>query len=128
MSESSTAARSASFHNQVSAGLEYSYEYELDIPLIGNVFDFSFRAHANGKYGHEKISTFSSEVTEDTGVSIDYPSVPQVQTILHIYLYWAKAGYMVVDYQTMPGGTEPWSLYDKPDPAFILPWYGFPDP
>jgi hypothetical protein len=128
MSENSGATRSSSYHNQISAGLEYSYESELNIPLVGKAWDFSFRAYANGEYGHENLSTFSSEVTEATGVSISYPahsSFPNIKA----YLYWAEAGYLVVDYQTEPdAGAPPWSLYDKADPAFILPWYGFPDP
>jgi len=128
MSESATAARSASFHNQISAGMEFSYKSELNIPLIGKAWDFSFRAYANGSYGVEGLSTFSSQVTEATGVEIHYPENPDFPKII-AYLYWAKGGYMVVDYQTAPDTLAPlWSSYNKPDPAFILPWYGFPDP
>ena len=128
MSENSGAERSEGYHNQISAGLEYSYESSLNIPFVGNVYDFSFRAYANGSYDHEYFSTFSTEVTEDTGVSISYPSTASLSEI-KIYLYWAKAGYLAVDYQTLPDSQQlPWSLYQEPDPAFILPWYGFPDP
>jgi hypothetical protein len=36
---------------------------------------------------------------------------------------------LTVDYQTQPdAGAVPWNIYSQPDPAFILPWYGFPDP
>jgi hypothetical protein len=128
MSESGTAARSASFHNQISAGLEFSYKSELNIPLIGKAWDFSFRAYANGSYGHEELSTFTSQVKEATGVEIHYPENLDFPNIT-AYLYWTKGGYMVVDYQTAPDTPHPpWSYYNKPDPAFTLPWYGFPDP
>ena len=128
MSENSGATRSSGYHNQISAGLEYSYKSSLNIPFVGNVYDFSFRAYADGSYAHESFSTFSTEVTEDTGVSISYPSTASLSEI-KIYLYWAKAGYLAVDYQTLPDSQQlPWSLYQEPDPAFILPWYGFPDP
>jgi hypothetical protein len=127
MSENSGVSRSASYHNQISAGLEYSYESELNIPLIGKAWDFSFRAYANGSYKHENLSTFSSETTEATGVKVAYPGYPNSN--IKIYMYWAKAGYLVLDYQTDPEvDASSWSLYTKPDPAFILPWYGFPDP
>ncbi|MBN1667836.1 MAG: hypothetical protein JW862_12135, partial [Anaerolineales bacterium] len=128
MSENAGVTRSSSYHNQISAGMEYSYETELNIPFVGKAWDFSFRAYANGSYGHESLSTFSTEVTEETGVNIAYPSNDSMP-VIQFYLYWAKAGYLAVDYQTSPGVlSEPWSFYDKPDPAFILPWYGFPDP
>jgi hypothetical protein len=127
MSENSTATRSSGFHNQISAGLEYSYENELNIPFVGNVFDFSFRAYANGSYAHESLSTFSTEVTDETGITVSYPSADDLPNT-NIYLYWAKAGYLVADYQTEPDNGGIWLRYEDPDPAFILPWYGFPDP
>ncbi len=33
---------------------------------------------------------------------------------------------IVLDFQTKPGIGSTWQKYDKPDPAFILPWYGYP--
>src|SRR5262249_54267278 len=45
------------------------------------------------------------------------------------YIYWAKGGYLVLDYLTQPSdGATTWSVYNNPDPAFTLPWYGFPAP
>ena len=38
------------------------------------------------------------------------------------YLYWARGGYLALDYLTEPVNTAFWSRYDKPDPAFVLPW------
>lgn len=40
--------------------------------------------------------------------------------------YWSTEGPLVLDFQTQPGEGATWQLYNKPDPAFILPWYGFP--
>jgi len=122
-------SRSASFHNQVSAGLEYSYENELNVPLIGKVWDFSFRAYMDGSYGHEEMSTLRTSFTEESAVEVDFPSIPDPSNYaIKTYLYWAEAGYLVMDYQTQPTAAGSWLLYTKPDPAFILPWYGFPDP
>jgi hypothetical protein len=123
--------RTNSFHNQISAGVEYTYENELSVPLVGKAYDVSFRASVNGSYSHENIRTLGSTYVEETEVTVSLPGDPigasyQVRS----YLYWAAGGYMVVDYRTMPdplAGTI-WPLYTKSDPAFILPWYGFPDP
>ncbi|HWQ83705.1 MAG TPA: hypothetical protein VN363_04015, partial [Anaerolineales bacterium] len=130
MSTVSEAMRSDSFHNQVSAGLEYSYENSLDIPLIGKAWDFSFRASTNAEYGIEEISTLTSTFTQETSVEVDFPSNPNPSNYtIKAYLYWAKAGYLVLDYQTEPDpNSGDWQKYNKTDPAFILPWYGFPDP
>ena len=43
---------SSSFKNQISTSLEYKYENSLNIPLIGEAYDFSFRAYAKGSYGY----------------------------------------------------------------------------
>lgn len=126
MEEGSTYELSNGYKNQFSAGLGYSYENELDIPLIGNAFSFSFNASVKGTYDTEGTSTLTTEYVDSSSVSITVPSDGTFD--MGIYLYWAKAGYLVVDYRTTPGIGGIWSLYDKPDPAFILPWYGFPDP
>ncbi len=128
MSQNNEVTRESSFHNQISAGLELSYEKELEVPLIGKAFDFSFQAKADGSYKHESLSTYTSKVTESTGVGVYWPSNPASPRV-DIYMYWAKAGYMVVDYLTLPDTLrEPWSFYTLTDPAFSLPWYGFPNP
>ena len=121
--------RTSSFHNQFSAGVEYSYENSLDIPLIGKAWDISFRAYAKGSYGWEDVSTFGTTLNEVTEFSIDIPSSTGCSNTLHTYLYKAEGGYYVLDYQIEPDPFSAcWSLYDKPDPAFTLNWYGFPDP
>jgi hypothetical protein len=126
MEEGSTYELSNGYKNQFSAGLGYSYENELDIPLIGNAFSFSFNASVKGTYDVESTSTLTTEYANASSVNITVPSDGTFD--MGIYLYWAKAGYLVVDYRTTPGSGSIWGLYDKPDPAFILPWYGFPDP
>ncbi len=118
--------RESSSKNQVSAGVEYTYENELSIPLIGKAYDVSFRAYANGTYEQEAISTFKTQHTESTAVAVNLATLgPAYDT--KSWLYWADAGYMVVDYQTKPGTGGEWLKYWAPDPAFILPWYGFPN-
>jgi len=118
--------RTSSSRNQVSAGVEYSYENELSIPLIGKAYEVSFRAYANGTYGQESISTFKTQHSESTEVAVNLATLgPAYDT--KSWLYWADAGYLVVDYQTEPGTGGDWSKYWAPDPAFILPWYGFPN-
>ena len=130
MSTVSEAMRTDSFHNQISTGLEYSYENELDVPLVGKAWDVSFRASTDATYGIEQISTLTSTFTEDTNVKVDFPSSPSTSIYAtKAYLYWAKGGYLVLDYQTAPDpNAGDWQDYDRTDPAFILPWYGFPDP
>jgi hypothetical protein len=129
MSSATESLRTDSFNNQINAGLEYSYENELEVPLIGKAWDFSFRASVKGQYGLEEISTLGSTFTENTAVQVNFPSSPDPSAYQIIaYFYWAKAGYLVVDYQSEPSLDGSWLLYNKTDPAFILPWYGFPDP
>ncbi|OGO65253.1 MAG: hypothetical protein A2030_04390 [Chloroflexi bacterium RBG_19FT_COMBO_50_10] len=129
MSNVSESQRMDSFSNQVSAGIEYSYENELDVPLIGKAWEFSFRASVKSQFGLEEISTLSSSYLTETKVTVDFPGIADPSAYDMIaYFYWAKAGYLVVDYQTQPASTGSWLLYDNEDPAFILPWYGFPDP
>jgi PKD repeat protein len=132
-----TDALTSSFHNQFSAGVEYSYENSLDIPLIGKAWDFSFRAYAKGSYGWEDVTTLTTTLNTETKFEIDIPSITPSITF-QSYLYKGDGGYYVLDYQTKPDpGSDFWSLYRtgpdpedpyKPDPAFILNWYGFPDP
>ena len=121
--------RTSSFHHRFQTGLEYSYEGGLSIPLVGKVLDFSFRAYVNGDYGSEQIETFETELIEETSVGVSFPSVPNAVDAydLKAYLYWSPEDYLVLDYQTDPGGGLQLK-YNEPDPAFILPWYGFPDP
>jgi hypothetical protein len=118
--------RTSSYNNQISAGVEYSYENSLSIPLIGTAWDVSFRAYAKGTYGLGEVSTFKTHHTSDTGVEVNLSTIgPGFDT--DSYLYWADAGYLVVDYQAKPGTGFNWSKYWASDPAFILPWYGFPN-
>jgi len=117
---------SSGYKNQFSAGVEASYENELDIPIIGKAFEFSFKASVNGSYNTEAMSTLTNEYVDSSSVQITVPSDGTFD--MGVYLYWAKAGYLAVDYRTTPGSGGIWELYDRPDPAFILPWYGFPDP
>jgi hypothetical protein len=128
MSSVTETLRSDSFKNQVSAGLEYKYENELEIPLIGKAWDVSFRAYAKGSFGMENISTLTTKYDSSSKVEITFPSTsdPSIYTV-NPFLYWSKAGYLVVDYQTEPTANGKWSYYTKSDPAFILPWYGFPN-
>jgi hypothetical protein len=118
--------RTKSFHNQINTGLEYKYENELKIPLVGKAYDVSFRAYAKGSYRHESIATLGTTYVEATELTIDLPSDGTFN--VETSLYWAAAGYLVADYRTTPFSSWPWNLYNKPDPAFLLPWYGFPDP
>jgi hypothetical protein len=121
--------RTSSFHHRFQTGLEYSYEGGLSIPLVGKVLDFSFRAYVNGDYGSEQIETFETELIKETSVGVNFPSVPNAVDAydLKAYLYWSPEDYLVLDYQTDPGGGLQLK-YNEPDPAFVLPWYGFPDP
>ena len=73
----------------------------------------------------ESISTMSTTYSESSKLEVTIPADGTYDT--KTYLYWGEMGYLVVDYRTNPGTGGIWALYNKPDPAFILPWYGFPD-
>jgi hypothetical protein len=130
MANTSVDKRSKGFSNQISAGLSYSYETSFKIPLIGSAWDFSFRASTEANYGINQTSTLTDTFTNETKVEAHFPSsANQNRYEIKSFLYWAKAGYLVLDYQTEPDmRVGEWWRYNKTDPAFILPWYGFPDP
>ena len=117
--------------NAFTAGVELSYENELELPLGGEAFEYSFKANVEGSYNTSSMSTLDTKLTSGTTVNVDIPAIdPTMAMITEVFIYWAKAGYLVIDYQTDPGMSAPlWSAegdyYNLPDPAFTLPWYGW---
>jgi len=120
-----------SSNNSFTAGVELSYENELELPLGGEAFEYSFKANVEGSYNTSSMSTLDTKLTSGTTVNIDIPAIdPATAMVTEVFIYWAKAGYLVIDYQTDPGmGSPLWSAdgeyYNLPYPAFNLPWYGW---
>ena len=86
-----------------------------------------FKAYVKGKYSYTGMATDKLETGQETTFS--YFLAPQWENAkfgTRVIFYRAKDGYEVLDYQAEPGQTTAWDYYNKPDPAFILPWYGFP--
>jgi hypothetical protein len=106
------------------------YKGEAKIPFTAISFGAEYRAHVNGSYKQEDIETDELTTSEQTEFSAfiaeqDTADAFEIRPIA----YWSNNGYLVLDYQTEMGDWGTWkAYYDKPDPAFTLPWYGFPDP
>jgi hypothetical protein len=121
-----TTSQTHDFSTEMGAG----YEGGADIPFVGD-FSVSFRAYVNSSYAQEDIQTDILETSEATSFSAYIAEMDTEGSFsIRAYAYRANNGYLVLDYQTdMPPDAYAWqTYYAKPDPAFTLPWYGFPDP
>ena len=131
ISSGTTLITENSSNNAFTAGVELSYENELELPVGGEAFEYSFKANVEGSYNTSSVNTLNTQLTSGTTVNVNIPAIdPTDAMITEVFIYWAKAGYLVIDYQTDPGMSAPlWSTdgayYNLPDPAFILPWYGW---
>lgn len=88
----------------------------------------NFRINVKGTYA-SKDTNISQLTTTDkymlSGFIGNQDTDEQFTT--RIITYRSVDGYIVLDYQTdMPDAGVWKTLYNHPDPAFILPWYGFP--
>lgn len=123
----SSAFGSVSFAHSVSAGAETEVSGEAKLGFV-NVSG-SFKASVNGEYSQTGMETDKLTTSQETTFSYFFAPQPDSgKFTTRVIFYRAKDGYQVLNYQAEPGRAASWQLYDKPDPAFILPWYGFPDP
>ena len=86
----------------------------------------SFKFSSKADYNYSQLAEWEVKTTDSTEVYGYLNGVPGSGTAgynyaVRPYLYWAEDGYLMLDYTTRPEGTF-WTRYDKPDPAFILPW------
>jgi hypothetical protein len=97
---------------------------------VSKNFENRFKAYVQSDYNYEEHVTDEVQATDATYFSAYVAStVPADHFQARALAYWSTAGPLVLDWQTKPVGTSAtWLRYNKPDPAFILPWYGFPDP
>jgi len=119
-----TKSQSHDFSSEIGGG----YKGGAHIPFTSIEFGLEFRAYVKGSYAQKDIETDKLSTSQETTLSAFIAEQDDPFTIRPI-VYWADAGYLVLDYQTEMGNSGVWQqYYIKPDPAFILPWYGFPDP
>jgi hypothetical protein len=89
----------------------------------------SVKATVSGDYTATGLQTDTVTNGDSTEYSFGISEQPAgSEFTTKVVFYWTTGGYQEINYQTEPGAGAGWSLYNKPDPAFILPWYGFPDP
>ena len=103
------------------------------IPFTSLKFSYKVRAHVKGSYAQKDIQTDKLTTSSETMLSVGISEQDTAESfMIRPIAYWTEAGYLVLDYQTEMGDWGVWDVdgeyYNKPDPAFILPWYGFPDP
>lgn len=77
-----------------------------------------------GSYGESHLSTQRIETSSATSLHVKLAQIPNEDSYtVQPYTYWAKGGYLVVDYLVHTGTAALWhNVYNKPDPAFNLPW------
>ena len=108
--------------SKISHKVDASLEVGGKIPKVGEV-----KFTVKGNYSKEQIQTDEVTKTNSTTISAYIGQQSTADTItVYPVLYWAKNGYLVLDYQVDPSAGSTWQKYNKPDPAFILPWYGTP--
>jgi hypothetical protein len=118
---------SQTFSHSISAGLER--EMSAKVPLKLFSVEGNFKSYIKGSYQYSDMET--DRFTTKKGTTFSFFLSPKPITAKYTtrpILYWANAGHIVLDYQAEPGLGDSWLLYNKPDPAFTLPWYGFPNP
>jgi hypothetical protein len=86
----------------------------------------SFKFSSKAEYNYSQLAEWEMTTTDSTEVYGYLNGVPGGDTAgydyaVWPYLYWTKDGYLMLDYTTSTEGTF-WTKYDKPDPAFTLPW------
>ncbi|HBY08920.1 MAG TPA: hypothetical protein DEH22_14505 [Chloroflexi bacterium] len=86
-----------------------------------------FKAAVKGSYDWKEHTTDITQTSKETSFSAylsELDTTDNFQT--KAIAYWSTEGQLVIDFQTEPSSSATWQLYNKPDLAFILPWYGFP--
>jgi hypothetical protein len=118
---------STTFSHSIKAGLELEVNAKADLKVYKA--EGNFKAYIKGSYDNSQMETDSFTTKDGTTFSFFLSPKPlDAKYTTRPILYWANAGHIVLDYQAEPGQGATWLMYNKPDPAFILPWYGFPDP
>jgi hypothetical protein len=117
-----TKTKTHDFSTEVGGG----YETGPEAKLIG--LEASMRAYVNGSYHQSDIETEKQTTSENTDIDVYINGTPPNSAFTTRVLgYWAPDGHLVLDYQTdMPAHGDWAAYYSGPDPAFLLPWSGFP--
>jgi len=101
----------------------------LGIFSVSANFENRFKAYVKAEYNWKEHVTDKTQASQATYFSAYLASTDIADHFtIRPFAYWATAGPLVIDFQTGPGTGTTWQRYDQPDPAFILPWYGYPDP
>jgi hypothetical protein len=106
---------------------------EIGVEVGASVSKWGLELSGTASYNRSDLSTHSVSVGSALDISVHLGGVNRSigETGYNVtpYIYWATSGAMVIDYAARPilpepGGTNTWwsSNYNKPDPAFILPW------
>ena len=96
---------------------------------------WGIKAKVDGTYSKEQVSTHKVSFEQTTSIYLRVNNIEQAQEdkyVMDPYVYWSSDdGHLALDYAVRPetNASNPtipatwWQLtYDKPDPAFNLPW------
>lgn len=95
----------------------FGVSYSVFTPYIKGTFQSSYASGA--------LSTHTVAGSDATAVHVNFGAIDPSGIYNYEvtpYLYWATDGYLALDYLTNPLSSSFWDSYNRPDPAFVLPW------
>ncbi len=105
-----------------------------DLSVSYGVVDVDLEGSMSDSYDNDQISTHKTTVHQESGLKVHFGTIDQ--SILGTktytvspYVYWNKAGALVLDYAVQPDqstGVSSWwtqQYGSKPDLTFNLPWF-----
>jgi len=126
-----TSSQRHSISREHGMGFEVSGSAGFNIGVASAQMNFEnrFKAYTKSEYNWEDHVTDETKASNETSFGAHLAgTAPADLFTTRAIAYWSTAGPLVIDFQTGIGTSATWNKYDKPDPAFILPWYGYPDP
>jgi hypothetical protein len=98
------------------------------VKIGAGVEGWGIKAKVEGEYSQKQISTHEVSFETETAIRVLINGIEDKYSyVVDSYVYWSTDdGHLAVDYAAWPVTASPptwWqNTYDKPDPAFNLPW------
>ncbi len=94
---------------------------------IPQFLSIGYKSTIEGSYKSSDLSTLTIIGEKSTEISASFGRLKNgfdtsASYDVRPYIYWAEQGYLTIDYTTQPQNQLFWAQYNRPDPAFILPW------
>ena len=99
-----------------------------EVEFGAGVEEWGIKAKVDGTYSKDQVSTHKVSFETETSIYLRFNNIEEEYSyVVDPYVYWSSdGGHLAVDYAVRPliASPETWwqTTYDKPDPAFNLPW------